>query len=266
MNKVFLSFSVFCVVLLAAPQVKAADCMLVISYPDGTVLREDGDCNQRRSPASTFKVPLAVMGFDSGVLTSADMPSWPYHDDYNAGMETQKKTTTPRIWMDESIVWFSQQLTRKMGSEKFADYVHIFQYGNEDVSGNPEKNDGLTKSWLFSSLLVSPREQAAFLQKLLNRTLGASTQAQDAAIAIMPEFKAGEWAVFGKTGSGWLRNSSGVYDKSKPQGWFVGWADNGKQKIIFAKLMLGDKPSSQYGGPKARDIFLADLAGGMVDE
>lgn len=256
-----LCVSLLCVFLFFPFNARAATgCTLIVSYPEGAIIKQDGDCEQRRSPVSSFKLPLAVMGFDSGVLQDAHTPSWVYKDEYQSDMDIQKKTTDPTVWLKESIVWYSQQLTLQMGAAAFKDYVSKFNYGNMDVAGNPGKNDGLTQSWLQSSLLISPQEQVVFIKKLLECDLGVSENACKVTIAITPEFKAGEWQVFGKTGSGWLKDDKGNIDKSKPQGWFVGWAIKGQKTVTFAKLIVEDRPSKEYGGPKAREAFLKELS------
>ncbi|MDB5491678.1 MAG: beta-lactamase [Micavibrio sp.] len=230
----------------------ATGCNLILSYPDGKVLHHDGDCETRRSPVSTFKIPLALMGFDSGILTDEHTPSLPYRAEYN-GLDFQQITTDPIIWERESIVWYSQQLTKKLGPEKFQRYVNRFDYGNKDLSGHPDRNDGLTNAWLFTSLAISPKEQVNFLSRLLNRDLGVSTHAYNMTMAIIPTFKTGNWTVHGKTGSGQIND-----DVNNPQGWFVGWADNGRQKIVFAKLILPGRPLEK-AGLKARAQFLAEM-------
>ncbi|WP_373369869.1 penicillin-binding transpeptidase domain-containing protein, partial [Klebsiella aerogenes] len=48
------------------------------------------------------------------------------------------------------------------GDDKFitTDYLQQcqkFEYGNQDVSGDSGKHNGLTQSWLMSSLTISPK-------------------------------------------------------------------------------------------------------------
>lgn len=148
----------------------------------------------------------------------------------------------------------------KLGEDKFKSFVDQFNYGNKDTSGNPGKGDGLTQSWLGSSLKISPREQITFITKLLNHDLGTSEKSYNQTISIMPEFSAGGWNVHGKTGTSWQRLPNGEYDRTKPLGWFVGWAEKDRQKVVFAKLVRGDKKWDQYGGPKAREEFLKELS------
>ena len=246
------------IALLPLSAQAAVNCTLIASYPDGNIIKESGDCRTPHAPASTFKLALAVMGFDSGILKDAHNPVWDYKDEYKASAREQK-SVDPTIWESDSIVWYSQEITRQLGEARFKRYVDQFAYGNQDVTGTPGK-PGLTHSWLFSSLLISPVGQVDFVQKFLGRDLGVSDHAYDMTLAIVPEFSADNgWRVFGKTGSGWLTDSKGKFDKTKPQGWFVGWAEQGARRIVFAKLVIDDEANAEYGGPRARVQFLQEL-------
>lgn len=240
----------------------AATCTLVVNAVDGNVLHESGDCASRISPASTFKLPLAVMGFDAGILQDTHKPVWPYRREYRASREEARQDTDPSYWLKESIVWYSQQLTLKFGMPAFQRYVDGFDYGNRDLSGDPGKKNGLTQAWLgYSSLQISPREQVVFLRRLLHRELPASWAAQEKAMASLPVFPADGWAVRGKTGSGYQRGIGGDVDRRRPFGWFVGWAQKpGRDTVIFARLSKLDGGPAMGAGPQIRDSLLADLA------
>lgn len=233
-------------------------CTLVVEAGSGEVLRRDGDCDRRVSPASTFKVPLALMGYDAGILVDGRSPRWEYQPEFNA-VKRDRRPVDPTIWLRDSVVWYSQQITRKLGAERFAGYVAEFDYGNRDISGNPGKQDGLTHSWLSSSLSISPDEQVRFLRQITARTLPVSADALDRAAAVIPAFEAGEWHVKGKTGTGWLTGKDGELDRGRPFGWFVGWAEKDGRRVVFAKLAVNDGKSDKIMGPKMRDQFLADL-------
>lgn len=242
--------------LMTAPAHAAAvNCTLVMAYPAETMLAEYGDCATRRAPMSTFKMPLAVMGFDSGILTDAHAPLWPWPQDEPDVMDIHKRDADPALWMENSVVWYSQNLTRAMGMEKFSAYVDQFSYGNRDLSGP----DALTQSWLMSTLKISPREQLDFLRRFMARELGVTDSAYDLTMAIMPSFAAGDWTVQGKTGSGWLLHADGTRDKNRTQGWFIGWARRGGETVLFVRLFIADGPVDGYGGPLARDKFLQEL-------
>jgi len=239
-------------------------CTLVVDAAAGRVIHDSGDCDTRNSPASTFKLPLAVMGFDAGILIDPHTPVWAYRAEYRASRDEARRDTDPTYWLKESIVWYSQQLTLKLGMPGLRRYVDGFGYGNRDLSGDPGRNNGLTQAWLgYSSLQISPREQTVFLRRLLERSLPASRAAQDKAIASMPGFSTADgWTVHGKTGSGFLRGAGGGVDRARPFGWFIGWAEKlGQRTVVFARLRKLDGGPAMGAGPQTRDGLLADLPG-----
>ena len=235
------------------------DCTLLIDNQTAAIIHEDGDCKTRHGAQSTFKIPLAVMGFDSGILKDAHNPVWPYNPSYVTNREAERHETDPTRWEKESIVWYSQKLTRSLGAKKFKNYVDQFNYGNRDISGDPGKNNGLTHSWLSSSLKISPIEQIGFIRALLSRKLGVSKDAYDKTIEIIPVFSAGDWSVHGKTGTGFEKNADGTDNRARQQGWFVGWAEKGDRKVIFAKFIQDSKKEPDYAGPRTRDAFLKEF-------
>ncbi len=256
-------FPVFLAALYLLPvgaQAKPSkDCTLIVDLKTSETLHETGDCKSRHGAQSTFKIPLAVMGFDSGILQEAHAPVWHYEEGFTLNRETDKEPTDPAYWEKESVVWFSQKLTRLLGPEKFSRYVTQFSYGNQDISGNPGKNDGLTRSWLSSSLQISPVEQIAFLKKLKTRDLGVSDSVYDKTYAIIPTFAAGDWSIQGKTGTGFHRNADGTKDRTLQEGWFVGWAEKGDQTVLFATFIADEQKETSYAGPRARDAFLKEF-------
>lgn len=237
-------------------------CTLLVEHTSGQALRRDGgdDCAQRLSPFSTFKLPLALMGYDAGILTDEHAPRWDYKPEFN-GYARQRHATDPSNWQSESIVWYSQQLTRQLGAPRFAAYVARLGYGNRDVRGGPGRSDdGLTHAWLGSSLAVSADEQASFLRRLLKDELPVSPRAMALTRAIAPAFAAADgWLVHGKTGSGWLRDRHGKPDHQRPLGWFVGWAEKDGRRIVFARMALGSREQDEGLGLTLRAAFLKDL-------
>ncbi|WP_432283624.1 class D beta-lactamase [Aminobacter sp. BA135] len=268
-SSIFAFFSLLAVPFAAA-QAAANDaalkpvfeCTLIVDAQNGATLRRDGTCDRRVSAASTFKVPLALMGYDAGILTDAHTPRWDYKPEFNA-IKRDHRPVDPTIWEKDSVVWYSQQITRKLGNERFAGYVQSFNYGNGDITGNPGKKDGLTHSWLSSSLQISPDEQAAFIRRILDRKLSVSAKAYDMTGQILPAFDAGDWKVQGKTGTGWLTNKAGTQNRTRPFGWFVGWAEKDGRKVVFARLFVNEGKSPVLMGPKVRADFLTDLPGLM---
>ncbi|AZN99594.1 class D beta-lactamase [Mesorhizobium sp. M9A.F.Ca.ET.002.03.1.2] len=237
---------------------KDVECTLILDAASGETLYRDGVCDQRFSPASTFKVPLSLIGYDAGILRDEHTPAWDYKPEFNA-VKRDQKTVDPTIWEKDSVLWFSREITRRLGSERFAGYVSKFDYGNSDVSGTAGKDDGLTRSWVNSSLKISPTEQIDFLRRLLDRKLPVSDRAYAMTDAIVPTFRAGDWTVQGKTGSTGLGNDK-TRDK-RSLGWFVGWGEKDGRRIVFARLVVDTKRSEMPKGLKTRSTFLKDLPG-----
>lgn len=246
---------------LAGGPVMAADpvsCTVILDARSGDVLVREGVCDQRFAPFSTFKLPLAVMGYDAGVLVDDVTPRWDWHAGLTAP-ERDRKPVDPTIWERDSVLWYSRELTRLVGAEAFGRYVAALDYGNEDVAGAPGKDNGVTHAWLGTSLAISPDEQAAFVRRLLHGALPVSADAQAWAASILPDFTAGAWSVSGKTGSGWVSDANGDFYRDRPLGWFVGWALRGEEAVIFARLRVDGERADGHLGPIVREAFLADL-------
>lgn len=235
-------------------------CTFIADAKSGEVIYQEGGCASRESPASTFKIALSLMGFDSGILVDAKTPAWPYKDEYRAMMESWKVTTDPTIWIEDSVVWYSQVLTKTMGLEKFRAYMESFGYGNGDISGDPGKDNGLTNAWLNSSLQISPVEEVVFIRRMLAGQLPVSKKALEATIAIMPAFPAADdWTLHGKTGTGVLRGADGKLDRNRQFGWFVGWAEKGERTVVFARLIRDDEKTDDRAGVRVRGQFIDEL-------
>ncbi|HVQ14880.1 MAG TPA: penicillin-binding transpeptidase domain-containing protein, partial [Vicinamibacterales bacterium] len=83
MNRLF-GAAVAALVLFTADGASAATtCTLIVDAATGaTLVRTGNRCDERLTPASTFKIPLSLIGFDSGILTDAARPAWPYQQEY----------------------------------------------------------------------------------------------------------------------------------------------------------------------------------------
>ncbi len=259
-------FAAACAALsVPAARAEVVVCTVLADAASGKLLKQEGACGKRVTAASTFKVPISLMGFDSGLLVDEHAPALPFRDAYRESDPAKRVTTDPQGWMKNSVVWYSQQLTQRLGEARFRHYVSEFQYGNGDVSGDPGKHNGLTRAWLGSSLKISPLEQIAFLEKVVNRKLPVSAHAYDmtgriTAIGTLPN----GWAVHGKTGTGAPTLANGSGDWSRSYGWFVGWAEKDGRNVVFARLIQDERKESTYAGPRAREAFLKALPG-MLD-
>lgn len=243
---------------LSSPSAAEAGCLLVVELEQGDIVEQSGDfCDERFTPASSFKLALAVMGFESGHLVDADTPKRVYKDKYKARRKAWKRDTTPTSWLDDSVVWYSQVLTREMGAEKFRAYLGAFDYGNRDLTPVKGRDDPLVSAWLSASLKISPREQIAFVSRLLNARLPVSGMAQEMAVSIVPgKIIGGGLSVFGKTGTGLQAHADGSLNYDRQIGWYVGWAEAGGKTYVFANLLVEQQKRKSPAGFRARDAAI----------
>jgi len=236
-------------------------CTAIADADSGKTLLQEGDCGTRVTPASTFKIAISLMGFDSGFLKDAHDPVLPFRKGYaDWGGAEWKKPTDPARWIHYSVVWFSQQVTQHLGAARFQKYADAFYYGNRDLSGDPGKDNGLMRSWIGSSLKIAPLEQLRFLEKLTTRKLPVSSHAIDMTeeITRMDPLPNG-WSLNGKTGYAFPQKPGGSADREHGYGWFIGWSRKDGRTLVFARLIQDERRMPVAGGPRARDAMIGEL-------
>jgi beta-lactamase class D len=244
---------------IAAPTVAAATlCTIVVDATVENVIFEQGDCRTRVTPASTFKIPLAVIGFESGFLKDEHNPVLPYKEGYvDWGGDNWKQPTDPTRWLKYSVVWYSQVIAHTLGEQKLTEFARKFGFGNADFSGDAGKSNGLDRAWIGSSLKVSPYEQTIFLRNLILHRLPVSDRAMSEATKIVEVRPAADgWAIHGKTGAAFPRTADGLLDEAHGFGWFVGWAVKDDRTLIFARLTQDERNEPTPAGFRARDALL----------
>jgi len=201
-------------------------------------------CAQRLSPCSTFKIPIALMAFDQGILKDENSAiKW---DGVDRRYRLWSQDQTPVTWLRYSTIWVSQWLTPQIGMDKIKKYLDEFHYGNQDMSG------GIDKAWLGSTLKISPEEQIEFLARFWQGKLGLSAQAVELTKKCLPYRKLDSGSVMrGKT-------------RSTPKvGWFIGHLKNGAKQYVFVTNFTETAPSqeSKSGGERAKAMTETILAG-----
>lgn len=194
---------------------------------DKLVARSDPErCARRTSPCSTFKVALALMAFDAGLLN--DETSELEWDGTQTSRDAWDRDQSAASWMRESVVWFSQRLTPRLGAERLDGYLESFDFGNREMSG------GLTTAWLGSSLQISPDEQLSFWQRFWREQLPVSEHAFEMTkkITRVGESDAG-WTLHGKTGSGRVDTDGEDRSLELWLGWYVGHVARGDREYLF---------------------------------
>ena len=163
----------------------------------------------RTSPCSTFKIPNSLIGLETGVVSDASFVlPW---DGVRRPREEWNRDHDLRSALSHSVVWYYQELARRVGPDRMQKWVSAFSYGNEDISG------GIDRFWLGSSLRVSPDEQVDFLGRLHAGELPVSPRSVAIVKEILLQDAPGPGIAYrGKTGS--------CQDPGAPQphGWWVG--------------------------------------------
>lgn len=226
-----------------------------IATKDSNILKQTGNCiNSRYSPCSTFKIAISLMGYDSKILIDKNSPKLEFKQGYVDFLPIWRQDYTPKMWIQNSCIWYSQEVTKNLGKNKFDNYIKALNYGNMDTTGSPDKNNGLTNCWLSNSLKISPNEQLRFIQQLVAEELPTTKYSQTMTKLLMyREQLTPDWKLYGKTGTG---NKDNI-----PIGWFVGWIENNdSEKIVFVNFVERDeKYKITSGGIYAMENTIKEL-------
>ncbi|MEW6642917.1 MAG: penicillin-binding transpeptidase domain-containing protein [Pseudomonadota bacterium] len=178
-------------------------------------------------PASTFKIPMAVIALDSGVVADPDKDVFPW-DGVTRFIPEWNRDHTLRSAMAASAVPVYQEIARRVGAERMQKYIDALDYGNRDIGG------GIDRFWLTGSLRIDPVQQVDFVDRLRREALPVAKRAQQLTRDILPEVKVGDAVIRSKTGL------IGVDDKTEgggarsSVGWLVGWVEKGDRPTVFA--------------------------------
>ena len=192
----------------------------------------ESQVDERLSPCSTFKIPNALIGLETGVIQGKDyVYQW---DGKMNPIDSWNKNHTLTTAITNSVVWYFQKLAQNVGEDRMQEYLDKIDYGNNDISG------GITKFWLGSTLKVSAREQVEFLINLYHDKLPFDKENMRIVREIMILESTDGYVFSGKTGTA-----------DKGLGWFVGTIGKGDNIYYFATNIVGGNDAT---GAKAKEI------------
>lgn len=232
------------IVPTTAPPASAttSSCFLLTEMGKGEIRRNpSGACRTRITPASTFKVPHALAALDSGVISGPDEKI--AYDGTGNWPESSRRDHTLASAIRYSVVWYFQEIARRLGPQREAEYLHKLSFGNMDSSSK------LTTFWIGGSLLVTPEEERDFWIRLYENRLPLSPRAIDQVKHMLIEPSGtvvnalGEqpfdrpWpadaVVSAKPGSATDRSGRAAR-------WLVGHISRGQRAYIFVSCVIGD--------------------------
>ncbi len=199
-------------------------CFVLYDLHRGTTLRHNGARARRRMlPASTFKIPNALIAVETGVVKNASQILRWNHKKY--WLPAWNRDHTLRSALRYSVVWAFQWIARQVGRVRMQRWIDRLGYGNRDISGP------IDTFWLSGQLKISAEEQIALLKRLRLRTLPFSRRPQDLVREALVVERTPHYVLRAKTG--W------AIRKKRQHGWYVGWIERGPRTWIFAMNMDG---------------------------
>src|SRR5215203_642905 len=138
---------------------------------DRFVRFDEARCRRRFTPFSTFKIPNAAIGLETGVIQDPDaVVPWDRkkHPPESHWPEGWKRDHSLRSALKASAVWFFRDMAVRIGPDRMAKLLRQLDYGNQDISG------GIDHFWLASTLKISADEQVRFLRSFHDGKLGLS--------------------------------------------------------------------------------------------
>jgi beta-lactamase class D len=225
-------------------QVVGVRTCVVIQPPNGPSWQSDSEaCAVRLSPASTFKIPHALVGLETGAVTATTSEKW--DGTKYANQPGWNHDHTVLTAMKPSVLWFFQRMAPRIGAARMHGWLQRLGYGNADTSGD------VTAYWVNGRLRVSATEQAAFLSQFFTGTLPFAQEHQRAVRAALQQAPGtvenargvhridGDWAglvLTSKTGATTTADGQGV-------SWLVGAVVRDRRHHVFASAAWND------GGP-----------------
>ncbi|MGD0338571.1 MAG: class D beta-lactamase [Bacteroidota bacterium] len=209
---------------------------------DSTICYNRDRITKEFIPASTFKIPNSLIALETGVVTDENFViKW---DSTLYGTETWNRDHTLKTAFTNSVVWYYQEIARRIGPERMQHFLDTMQYGNRNISG------GIDRFWLEGGLRISQIQQIDFLRRLYTYQLPISKRSIDILKKIMVFEKTDAYTLSAKTGLA-LRAATRI-------GWLVGYLERGRNVYFFATIIEQKNAGDLFGNARleiTRKIF-----------
>lgn len=145
------------------PAALLVTCVAILQLASGQITRVGDQCDTPLSPASTFKLPHALVALETGVVTAQTVEKW--DGTRHPGQPSWDADHTVLSAMRPSVVWFFQRLAPRIGAERMRGWLRRFDYGNADPSGS------ITQYWINGTLRISVNQQLRFVERFYRADL-----------------------------------------------------------------------------------------------
>ena len=173
----------------------------------------------RFSPASTFKIPNALIGLSVGAVKDVN-ELIPYRSNDPPFNPAWVRDMGLRDAILLSNVPIFQELARRVGLSRMQSALIQLQYGSIAIGSD------VTRFWLDGPLMISALEQVSFLNRLAQGTLPLSDSVQQSVRDITLVEKRASYLLHAKTG--WQ------HAPNQGIGWWVGWVKRADAVYPFA--------------------------------
>lgn len=206
---------------------------------DTSLVYNPGRANEPFLPASTFKIANSLIALECKAVKGInEVIAW---DGKERVVPAWNADHTMRTAIRYSVVWYYQELARRIGATQMDKWVKKLKYGNQTIGPNVDD------FWLEGDLRITPEQQIDFLERLIRNDLPIKQKNIDMVKEILIEESNERYTLRGKTG--WA-------DFGTPVGWYVGWIDLGANSYIFVLNMDIREPGEQiYRKEIAREIL-----------
>ena len=212
-------------------EAKSDGCFIVYDLKRDRYIRYNPDhCQKRFIPASTFKIFNSLVALETKAIANENIVI-PWDGVVNNEFLEWNQDQTMRTAFKRSVVWFYQELARRVGYERMRKYIQASGYGNQDIG------DKVDTFWLKGKLRISPEEQIKFLVMLYKENLPFAPAVMQTVKDIMVIDRQEHYTLRGKTG--WGRDVDGM----KNIGWYVGYLER-DHNVYFYTLNIVNQDSN----------------------
>lgn len=193
---------------------------------------------QRFSPVTSFKIPITLIGVQTGKITSEN----------NIQIKTdsnQNKTVTLKEIFSSASPEYLQSLARQTGKDTMKLWIDSLGYGNKNMEG------AVDSFWLNNQLKISPDEQLGLMSKLYFDQLPFQKYAQQMTRDAMLQEDNTLYRLSYTIGTG--RD-----EKNDQIGWVTGWIEENQHVYFFVTFIRSadkNKDMKQTGINISKEIL-----------
>jgi beta-lactamase class D len=193
---------------------------VVIDARTGAMRATDARRAARRFvPASTFKIPNSLIALETGAVRDENEVV-PYGGKPQF-IKAWERDMSLREALPASSVPVYQEIARRVGLERYRDWLARFDYGNRDPGTSVDR------FWLDGPLIISAIEEARFNVRLARRELPVSAGSAGIVRDLLKLEETGGASLYGKTGWFAKRGETSI-------GWWSGWVEKAGEVHAFA--------------------------------